>query len=158
MALLLASKARDGGIGRGFLDCGENARITAAAAEAAIQSLDHLCFRRLRIRVEQGDRSQYESGYAVSALHSAFVEEGLLHAMKFSGGQTLNREDFLPYHGRYGCDARDDRLSIEHHCARPALAFAAAVLRASEIEIFANHIQERAIARSIECALLTVDR
>ena len=78
--------------------------------------------------------------------------------MKFSGGQTFNREDLLPCHGRYGCDARDDRLSIEHHCARPALAFAAAVLRASEIEIFANDIQKRTIARSIECALLTVDR
>ena len=59
MALLLSSKARDGGIGRGFLDCGEDARVTAAAAQAAIQSLDHLRFRWLRMRFEQGDGSQY---------------------------------------------------------------------------------------------------
>ena len=157
MALLHPSKARDGGIGRGFLDCGEDARITAASAEAAIQSLDHLRFGRLRIGIEQSDSSQYESGHAVSALHSAFVEEGLLHAMKFSSGQALNREDLLPCHGGYGCDARNDRLSIDHHCARPALALSAAVFRASEMEIFANHIQERTITRSIECALLTVD-
>ena len=69
MALLLSSKARDGGIGRGFLDCGEDARITAAAAQAAIQSLDHLCFRRLRMSLRAG--RQFATPFRARSIRTA---------------------------------------------------------------------------------------
>lgn len=159
MALLLSTQARDCRVGGGLLYRSQNSRVTTAAAQAAIQSLDYLRFRRLRVNLEESDRPQDHSGYTVSALHCALVQESLLHTMKFScRRQAFDGEDLLPCNGCYRRDTRYDRLSVEHHRTCAALPFATTVLGSGEIEIFANYFKKRAFARGIDGALLTVDR
>src|SRR5512132_1065998 len=97
IALLLASQACHLAGSRGFLHRGKDSGVSTAAAETSVQRVDYLCVGRLGMRIQQRDRAQYHARHAVTALHGALVQEGLLHTMKIRAvRQTLNSSDLLP--------------------------------------------------------------
>src|SRR5205085_11882433 len=54
------------------------------------------------------------------------------------------------------CDAGIDRLAVDHHDAGAALPEAAAELRAIELQVLAQHVEERRRAIGLDLAHLAV--
>ena len=68
------------------------------------------------------------------------IHEVLLQRM--IAAESFDRDDFGAFDLRNGNEARADRLSVDEHRARAALAFAAAFLRSGEPDILAQHVEQ----------------
>ena len=91
-------------------------------------------------------------GQAVAALTRLLVEERLLQRMRLCGtAQPLDRRDAAPGDGADLARARIDRLAVEQHHAASALLQAAAVARALQIELVAQHVQQRRRLGAVTC-------
>src|SRR5262249_2983949 len=55
-------------------------------------------------------------------------------------------------------EAREDRLAVDQHRARPAFAELAAVLGAGQLEILAQHLEERFVNMREDLTFLAVHR
>jgi hypothetical protein len=120
------------------LDRGDDARIAIAPAEVAVEAFDDLGFSRLGRLFEQGDGPEDHAWSAVAALHRAFLHKSLLNRVEGAIGlEAFDGADGPAGHGTDGSCAGDDRRAIEQDGAGAALTFAAAILGASDAEIFA---------------------
>src|SRR5262249_37826767 len=80
---------------------------------------------------------------AISALHRVRIDERLLKRMKTSVFfEAFDGDDLFAGGRAYGCDAGTRRLSVDQHRARSALAFAASVFAARQVQIFAQNREE----------------
>ncbi len=127
----------------------EDVWIAAAPTKIAIERLDDLVTRWVRVGAKQGYGSQNHPGHAVATLHGVFVDEGLLDGVqRFAVGQAFNRLNLAPMGGGNGRQTGGNKLTIEQHSARAALTFTAAVFRPGKMEIFAEHFEQ---ATAIVC-------
>jgi len=112
----------------------------------------------IRFFVKQTDDAHDHAGRAVSALKSALSEEGFLDRMKF----VTFRKTFYGDNGVFVCigyrgEAGRNTFPVEKNGAGTALAFAAAVFCAGELEIFTKDIEERAFGISGDGVGMSVD-
>ena len=100
--------------------------------------------------LEQRNRRHDHAGSAVTALQGIFVEKGLLHGVKLIAlRQTFNCGDLLLRdRGCFGY-ARPLRFAVNQYGAGAALAFAASILRTSQIEVLAQNTEERGLGIGI---------
>jgi hypothetical protein len=64
---------------------------------------------------------------------------------------------FLPTAADTGVDARAQRFTVDDDRASATLPEATAVLRGVELEVIAQHVQQRGVGRSGRCPALAVD-
>ena len=96
--------------------------------------------------LKQRHGSHDHAGRAVTALHRVVIEERLLHAVELPiRAETLDRLDAMTGERRRARRARANGFAIDEDRARAALALAAAVLRARQLERFAQHPEQAAI-------------
>jgi hypothetical protein len=82
----------------------------------------------------------------------------LLQGVKFAVLlETFDGGDFAMADGADGCDARAGGHAIKENGAGAALALAAAVLAAGEVEVITQDAQEAALAIGIHGAIFAVD-
>src|SRR5947208_5410579 len=138
MADLLGLRA-----GRG-LDRGHDVLIAGAAAEIAFDGVSDLGLARLGIPGEQVHGGHDQAGSAEAALQPVLVPERLLQRMQPAVlAQPLDGPDLLALR-LYGEDgAALDRVAVDQHGTRAALARVAADVRAREVELVAQHVREQ---------------
>ena len=118
--------------------------MRAAAAEIGLQRGANLRLARGRLVLEQRLRAHHHAGNAVAALRSLQLDERALHRPGlFRGAETLERGDAPAPHDRDRRDAGEDRLAVGEHGAGAALPEPAAELGGIELEVLAQHIEER---------------
>ncbi|GIV95554.1 MAG: hypothetical protein KatS3mg057_0211 [Herpetosiphonaceae bacterium] len=112
---------------------------------------------------EQFCRSHNHAGGTVAALYRAMVDERLLDWMQCIGGVSCACQ---PFDCRKSCimglwrrhQTRHHCLPIEPDGTCAALALGAALLRASEPDIFAEHVEERFVVPAGDFIALSIDR
>src|SRR5262249_11797105 len=103
---------------------------------------------------DQSERGEHDARRADPALGADLVEDRLLERVR--AAQALDRHDRGVLDLGDGDQARDDRLAVDQHGARAALAFAAALLRAGEPEVLAQHVEQALERVDVEHARLAV--
>src|SRR5262249_7857542 len=137
----------------------EDLHVAGAAAEIARQRLADLGQRRLRLLLQQRLRRQQESRRAVAALRGAEIGERLLQRMESLGSRhALDRFHTPALAFESEAEAGDNGLAADEHGAGPALAELAAVLRARQREVLAEHLEESLVGLERGCDGLSVDR
>ena len=136
----------------------EDSRIRAAAADVARHRAHDVVGVGLGFDRRRAAARDDHPGGAVAALKRLDLQERGLHGMEPAVLlEALDRDDLLAR------DLRDRRLArahggaIEEHRARAALALAATVLRARQIETVAQRREERLVGRGVEAAGRSVD-
>jgi hypothetical protein len=132
--------------------------VSATPAEMAFQALADLVIGGLRIVHEQRYGGHDQASGAKATLRSLFGEKGLLDRVKgLHSPQSL--------HGRHGFALnRADRqlagrhcCAIDDHFARAALFQAAAKLSPFEVQVIAQHIEQRGVRLDLDLARVIVD-
>ncbi len=136
--------------------------VRAAAAQVVRQRRADLGVGRARPGVEQRDRRDDHAVQAVAALRRLRVDERLLDAMQRAAATLVRGQAFERGHGASvdavrGDHARARDPAVDEHGARAALAEAAAVLRAVERKVVAQHVQQRRARRRVEPHRAAVD-
>ena len=72
-------------------------------------------------------------------------------------GHALDGRDLAPLALDRKHQAGEHGLAVDQDRARPALAELAAVLGAGEVQLLAEHLEQRLVRRREDVALLTVD-
>ena len=94
-------------------------------------------------------------GRADAALRAAARDERALHGVQHvAAREPLDRRDRAAVALARRDEARVDDLAVEHHRARAALAFAAALLRAGEPQVLAQHVEQALPRRALDGARL----
>jgi len=95
----------------------------------------------------------------IAALQGALLEESLLNGVKgLSAGQPLDRRDRSSAHRRHRQEAGSRRLAVDEHEARATLPLAASVLRAGEVQLLAEDVEQATLGVRGDAALRVVDR
>ncbi len=150
-------------LGSGALDGGEDLDVAGATTQVAGEpDADLLLGRRGVAAQQRGGRHDHSRG-AEPTLHATLVEQGLLQRMQLVA-------DHHAFDGRdrsVGClggevRARVDRLAVDQHHARAALAVVAALLGAGQTDLGAQHADEVAAGvdghRVVDAVDVEVDR
>src|SRR5690242_12874396 len=116
--------------------------MSAAAAQVAGQRVTYRVFAGPRVLVEKGLGCHDHAVDAVAALRRLCVDERLLDPVRpLSGPESFERRHLFAAHGGQRGDARADRLAVDDHRARAALAEPAAEAGAFEIKIVAQDVE-----------------
>ncbi len=131
----------------GRLDGLEDLQVSRAAAEVAGERLANPLARRRGVAVEQRLGRDENPRRAVAALRAAEVGERLLQRMQ----PAIRGEPFDRRHASAGVvdregQTREDGFAVDEHRAGAALAELAAVLGAGELQVFAQHLEQRLVA------------
>src|SRR5213595_2157826 len=128
----------------GFVDLD----VTGAAAEVARERLLDRVAGRTRARREECLGGEEERRCAIAALCRAQLGECLLEGMERAARRhPLDRLDPAPGAGEAEHQTGEDRRAVDEHGAGTALAQLAAVLRARQPRIFAQHFEQRLVGR-----------
>src|SRR5262249_22810767 len=115
---------------RRALDRAQDAHVSATAALEIRQRIADLRVARVRVLVEQRDRSQYPAVEAIAALrHLLFDERGLYLVRLVRAADSGERDDLARADGIDRRDAGAHRLAVDQHGARTALREPAAEAR-----------------------------
>src|SRR5437879_4090319 len=125
-----------------------NLQVSRAAAQVARQRLLDLVTRGSRILAEQRFRGEQEGGRTVPALRRAELGEGVLERMQrpapchsLDGFHAVPRAREAEHQtGKHG-------LAVHEHGAGAALAQLAAMLRAGETQVLAQHFEQGLVGR-----------
>src|SRR5258708_28985487 len=121
----------------------KNLHIAGTATKVPGQANANVVCVRIWLALEQVYRSQNHARRTNSALCAATFNESLLHAM-----QLIVRRDPFDRLNRRAGHLRDWHQTtvndpvIDHHPARPALAFAATFLGAGPTQLLAQHVEQ----------------
>src|SRR5260370_14414961 len=122
--------------------------VARAAAEVAGEGRLDVLARRSRIPGEQRFGCEEKGGRAVAALRGAQLGEGVLERMQCrAAGHAFHRAHPSPRAGEPQHQTGEDRRAVEHNGAGAALAQLAAVLRAREVQVLAQHLEQRLMRR-----------
>src|SRR5690348_1086411 len=132
--------------------------VGAAAADVPVHVAHDLLSCWFGSVIEQGNGRKNHSRRTVAALQGLCLHKRLLHRMQgVAAGQTLNGRDFLS-RGRANLgSAGAYRRAVDQNCARAALSFATAVLRASQIQTVTEYVQQDLLGRDLQIVLFSVD-
>ena len=107
--------------------------------------LPDVCLVRLRVAIQIRLRRQDDAAEAEATLHGLLVDERLLNRMGLlEAAESLERRRFCP--ARNGGDRRDARangLPFDEDRAAAALPESAPELRTVQLQIVAEHVQQR---------------
>ena len=136
----------------------QDPRVPAAPAQVAGERAADRGVVRIGVLREQGDRRHDHARRAVAALQRAGVDEGLLHRVQATvGSQSLHRGDRGAVGRPEVHGAGPHRRPVEQHGAGAALALAARVLRAGELQVVAQQVQQRRAGRRVHHSFVAVD-
>src|SRR3954452_15369719 len=128
----------------GLADGGDDVDVAAAAAEIAAHPLADLVVA-VRVSLAQQRHGGADlSRRAVAALETVGADEGGLQRVQAAvGREPLDRDDLLPaaVHDREG-EAGVVAPAVDEHGAGAARPLVAAFLRAGEVEVLAQGIEE----------------
>src|SRR5467141_285218 len=142
---------------RGQFDRFINLDIAGAAAQVAGERVLDFCTCRLGIGGEQCLGGEEKGGRAVAALRRAQIGECLLQRMQLPAlRHALDRAHPVAGARQAEHQAGKDRRSIQQHRAGAAFPQLAAVLRAGESQIFAQHFEQRLVRREGYFLALTI--
>ena len=137
----------------------EDVAVGSATTEISAHAFADLSDRRVRRGPQQSFCSHHLSGRAVPALQRVLLDEGLLHGPELlAAHQAFHRRDFntlsleCQRHAGIAGNARDQD--------RAAAAFAALASRfaAGELQLLANHVEERPARLDEQSMTAAVDR
>jgi hypothetical protein len=137
----------------------EDLLITGAPAQIPRERLLDLIAGRAWMLVEERLRRHKKAGRAVTTLRRTEIGKRLLQWVQASvGRQPFDRRHFTPAAVDAEHKTRQDRLAIEQHGARAALAELAPVLRAAKVEILTQDLEQRLVRRERHLGSFAVDR
>jgi len=118
-----------------------------------------LFFGGMRSPFEQRYSRQNHSGGAVSALKGFYVEKRLLHRMQpIAPCKTLDSRNLFAVGRTHFHPAGTHGGSFDKDGAGATLAFAAAVLRASEFEVIAEDVKQAFVRRHFRYPFHAIDK
>ncbi len=133
--------------------------VAGAAAQVARQPVADFALAGIGLAFEQRLGRDDEAGRAEAALQRPVLEELALDRMQFAAlGNALDRCDraALGLGGEHQAGA--DHLAVQHHGAGPAIARAAAFLRASQAKLEAQCVEQGFAWIGEELYLIAIDR
>src|SRR3989449_7288684 len=140
---LLPAHARRGQF-HGFVDL----QVSRAAAQVARQRLLDLVPRGSRVLAQQRFRGEQEGGRTVPALGRSELGEGVLERMQRpTRGHPLDGFHPMPRARQAEHQTGKHGLAVHEHGAGAALAQLAAVLRAGETQVLAQHFEQGLVGR-----------
>jgi hypothetical protein len=129
----------------------QDPHMRSAAAQVRLEARADFGFRGVRIFLKQGLRPHHHPRYAVAALRGLLFKESPLHrAWLLSGAEPFEGYDVLSFQGLNGKDAGERRLAIDDHRAGAALGKSASELRGVQLQVAAQHIEQRRFGVRIE--------
>ena len=138
--------------GGGEFDRLVNLDVARAAAEIAGERRYDLFAAGLGINGQQFFGDEQEGGRAVAALRRARVGESFLQRMKAGrASHALDGFDAATFGVESEHEAGEHRAAVDEDGARAAFAEFAAVLRAHQVQVFAQNFEQRLVRR--ECHL-----
>src|SRR6516225_12416970 len=140
------------------LDRGDDAAISAAAADIAIHVGDDLIASRSGVLFEQSGRLHDLARLAIAALRDLLGDPSLLQRVARIRRQAFDRRDLLAANIRQLRTARADGLSVDVDSAGAALSDAAAEFRPSQLEMLAYHPKQWRIGLCFHAHGFAVDR
>src|SRR5262249_47932442 len=127
---------------RGALDGADDPAVGPAAAEIAVHRLHDLRTRGLRRLRQQGRGLHDLARLTVAALKHLLGDPRLLRRMTAIRRQAFDCRDPLAFDGLHPGHAGPHGLTVDVHGTGAAHRDAAAVLRAGELELLAQHPQQ----------------
>src|SRR5258706_396002 len=144
--------------GGGQFDCLVDLEVSGAATEVARERFLDLLSRRLGIRGEQGFGGEHERGSAVAALRGSQVRERFLQRVQPGAlSHPLHRLHAVIRAGETEDETREHGRPVQQHGAGAALPQLTAVFCSGEVQIFAQHLEQRLMGREGYLGALTVD-
>ena len=129
---------------RGRRDGVDDLDVAGAAADVAGERLLDRLAVVAAARVDVRLRGEHHPGRAEAALRGVVVRERLLDRRQVVGvAEPFDRRDLGAVHGGERQEAGAAGLAVDEHGARAAAALLAAVLRAQDPELLAEHVQQR---------------
>ena len=140
------------------LDCRDDVIVGAAAAQVAAHPVADFLRRAGMTLVDAGDAGHDLPGRAVAALEGVALDEGGLQRVQlFALRQALDGRDLAPLDEGSEREARFHALAVHQHRAGAALAEAAALLRAREMQVLAQGVEQRGARIERQSMLGSVD-
>src|SRR5216110_522739 len=125
-----------------------DAVVRGAAAQVLVQGLLDLALARAGIAVEQRLGGHDHAVAAVAALAGLLLDESALQRVELlDRAQSLERGDGSLRRGRDGHRAGAHGFAVDQHGAGPALGETATELRAVQLQVVAQDVQERRVGR-----------
>src|SRR5438270_38087 len=119
----------------------EDFHVAGAAAEISGQALAYVRLSGFWRAFEEADGGEHHARRADAALRAAALDHRALHGVEaLAVGDSLDRGDLRPLDLREGDEATVDKFAVHDDRARAALALAAALLRAGEFQLLAQHV------------------
>src|SRR5947209_3140580 len=131
------------GLLRRALDGGDDAVVCAAAADVAVHVADDLVARGILVAGEELRGLHDLPRLAVAALRHLLGDPRRLQRMRAIGREPLDRHHVGAFHAADRGGARAHRLAIDVHGARAAERRTAAELRPGELQLIADHPEQR---------------
>src|SRR5436853_4923753 len=131
------------GLLRRALDGGDDAVVRSATADVAVHVAHDLVARRILVAGEELRRLHDLPRLAVAALRHLLGDPRLLQRMRAIGREAFDRHHARAFHAADRGGAGAHRLAIDVHGARAAERRAAAELRSGELQLIADHPQQR---------------
>ncbi len=111
----------------------------------------------LRIALEQRLRAHHHAGNAKAALRGLLLDESALHRAGIARAcRALRASSSRRPCKQQAARGRKDRLAVDHHRARAALAQAAAELGAVELQIVAQNVEQRRLRIGVDIVALAI--
>src|SRR4029078_4093832 len=121
----------------------EHRAVAGAARRVARGARLDLLARRIRVLGQDLRGAQEHARRAVAALQALLLPERLLQRVHRAVGERLDGRDLLAVGLDGERDAGADRLAVHEDGARPADAVLAADVRADEVEVLAQEVDEQ---------------
>src|SRR5206468_2890231 len=143
---------------RRALHGGDDAVVRGAAAEVAVQRGLDVAIARPRVAVEQRLGRHHHAVAAVTALAGLLLDERALEWVEaVERAEPLDRRDAALRHAGHRGHARAHGLAVHQHRAGAALREPAAELRAVQLEVVAQYIEEGSVGVDRDRLALAVD-
>jgi hypothetical protein len=145
--------------GGGIEDGTDDLVVAGAPAEVAGEPVTRLGLARIRIAVEQRLGGDQQARRTEAALQRRMLQEFSLQRMQvLPARHALDGLDraALRLHRKH--QARADQAAVDGHAAGAAVARAASLLAAGEMELVAQRIEQRELRLAQELGGLAVDR
>src|SRR6266852_4729558 len=145
---------------RGPLDGGDDPLVRPAATEVVLERVSDLALGGVALLGgEEGCGLHHHAVDAVAALGGLLLDEGLLDRVRLLGGaQPLEGDDL----GRADLADRDAagarRLAVHQHGARSALRQPASELGPVQLQVVAEHVEQRGVGFDVQAVGFAVDR
>src|SRR5260370_10947069 len=152
------SRTKSNGCIAGLLRRFDDAEVAAAAADVAAHPLTDVVIRFHVAFANQRHRGADLSRSAVAALESVVADEGRLDRLQASiAGQPFDGDAFLSAVHRRQRETRNDATPVDEHRARAARALIASFLRAGDVEMLAQRVEETRSRVEFQLVHLSVD-